>query len=42
MELFFSPFLKVLEKNKFDAVRFAPFWNEIVNNLREEDYITNL
>ncbi|CAK9137155.1 unnamed protein product [Ilex paraguariensis] len=33
---------QVLEKNKVDAARFAPFWNEIVKNLREEDYITNL
>ncbi|XP_071742690.1 callose synthase 9 [Rutidosis leptorrhynchoides] len=33
---------QVLAKNKFDAARFSPFWNEIVNNLREEDYITNL
>ncbi|WMV06849.1 hypothetical protein MTR67_000234 [Solanum verrucosum] len=32
----------VLERNKADAARFAPFWNEIVKNLREEDYITNL
>lgn len=31
-----------LEKNKFEAARFAPFWNEIIKNLREEDYITNL
>lgn len=31
----------VLERNKADAARFAPFWNEIVKNLREEDYITN-
>ncbi|KVH96178.1 1,3-beta-glucan synthase subunit FKS1-like, domain-1 [Cynara cardunculus var. scolymus] len=30
------------QKNKFDAARFSPFWNEIVKNLREEDYITNL
>ncbi|CAL4912246.1 unnamed protein product [Urochloa decumbens] len=29
------------ELNKFDASRFAPFWNEIVRNLREEDYISN-
>ncbi|KAL5209846.1 hypothetical protein ABZP36_005469 [Zizania latifolia] len=29
------------ELNKFDASRFAPFWNEIVRNLREEDYINN-
>ncbi|XP_073112798.1 callose synthase 9 isoform X2 [Elaeis guineensis] len=29
------------ELNKFDAARFAPFWNEIIQNLREEDYITN-
>lgn len=33
---------QVLEKNKVDAAQFAPFWNEIVRNLREEDYITNL
>ncbi|MFS7907498.1 putative 1,3-beta-glucan synthase [Helianthus anomalus] len=33
---------QVQEKSKFDAARFAPFWNEIVKNLREEDYITNL
>ncbi|XP_055818991.1 callose synthase 9 [Solanum dulcamara] len=32
----------ILERNKADAARFAPFWNEIVKNLREEDYITNL
>ncbi|KAL7084442.1 hypothetical protein ACP275_14G223700 [Erythranthe tilingii] len=31
-----------LEKNKIDAARFAPFWNEIVKNLREEDYISTL
>lgn len=30
-----------MERNKFDAARFAPFWNEIIKNLREEDYITN-
>ncbi|KAM3316552.1 hypothetical protein ACQJBY_034591 [Aegilops geniculata] len=29
------------ELNKLDASRFAPFWNEIVKNLREEDYISN-
>uniref|UniRef100_A0ACD5TTT0 Uncharacterized protein n=1 Tax=Avena sativa TaxID=4498 RepID=A0ACD5TTT0_AVESA len=29
------------ELSKFDASRFAPFWNEIVRNLREEDYINN-
>jgi hypothetical protein len=34
--------LKVVEKNKVDAARFSPFWNEIIRNLREEDYITNL
>ncbi|KAJ0974544.1 hypothetical protein J5N97_016509, partial [Dioscorea zingiberensis] len=33
---------QVLELNKFDAARFAPFWNEIIMCLREEDYITNL
>ncbi|WOL05975.1 Callose synthase 9 [Canna indica] len=30
-----------LELNRFDAARFAPFWNKIVDNLREEDYINN-
>lgn len=33
--------VQVVEKNKFDAARFSPFWNEIIRNLREEDYITN-
>ncbi|XP_020203976.1 callose synthase 9 [Cajanus cajan] len=33
--------VQVVEKNKVDAARFAPFWNEIIRNLREEDYITN-
>lgn len=37
-----TPNLKVVEKNKVDAARFSPFWNEIMRNLREEDYITNL
>ncbi|KAL5140392.1 Callose synthase 9 [Glycine soja] len=32
---------EVVEKNKVDAARFAPFWNEIIRNLREEDYVTN-
>ncbi|KAG5517650.1 hypothetical protein RHGRI_038144 [Rhododendron griersonianum] len=31
---------RVLEKNKADAARFSPFWNEIIKNLREEDYVT--
>ncbi|KAB1227940.1 Callose synthase 9 [Morella rubra] len=31
-----------LEKNKVDSARFAPFWDEIIKNLRDEDYITNL
>ena len=35
-------FVKVVEKDKFDAARFSPFWNEIIASLREEDYITNL
>ncbi|KAG4390306.1 hypothetical protein GLYMA_06G265440v4 [Glycine max] len=34
--------IQVVEKNKVDVVRFAPFWNEIIRNLREEDYLTNL
>ncbi|PIN22751.1 1,3-beta-glucan synthase/callose synthase catalytic subunit [Handroanthus impetiginosus] len=33
---------QVVEKNKIDAARFAPFWNEIIKNLREEDYISDL
>ncbi|KAJ4834525.1 Callose synthase 9 [Turnera subulata] len=33
---------EAVEKRKLDAVKFAPFWNEIIKNLREEDYITNL
>ncbi|RDX70037.1 Callose synthase 9, partial [Mucuna pruriens] len=33
--------VQVVEKNKVDAARFAPFWNEIIRNLREEDYITS-
>ncbi|RAL52099.1 hypothetical protein DM860_014926 [Cuscuta australis] len=31
-----------LERNKVDAAKFAPFWNEIIRNLREEDYINSL
>ncbi|XP_024020738.1 callose synthase 9 isoform X2 [Morus notabilis] len=31
---------EVVEKKKVDAARFSPFWNEIIKNLREEDYIT--
>ncbi|KAE8037014.1 hypothetical protein FH972_009641 [Carpinus fangiana] len=37
-----SSYSQDVEKNKVDAARFAPFWNEIIKNLREEDYITNL
>ncbi|KAH7543621.1 hypothetical protein FEM48_Zijuj02G0203200 [Ziziphus jujuba var. spinosa] len=33
---------EVVEKNKVDAARFSPFWNEIIKNLREEDYITDM
>ncbi|CAL5210331.1 unnamed protein product [Lathyrus oleraceus] len=33
--------VQVVEKNKVDAARFSPFWNEIIRNLREEDYIAN-
>ncbi|KAK4266518.1 hypothetical protein QN277_027422 [Acacia crassicarpa] len=29
-------------KNKVDAARFSPFWNEIIRSLREEDYISNM
>lgn len=38
--LLFSP--KVAERNKTDAAQFAPFWNEIIKNLREEDYVDDL
>uniref|UniRef100_A0A6N2M9D6 1,3-beta-glucan synthase n=1 Tax=Salix viminalis TaxID=40686 RepID=A0A6N2M9D6_SALVM len=31
-----------LEKRKIDAGIFAPFWNEIIHNFREEDYVNNL
>lgn len=34
--------LKAVVKNKVDAAHFAPFWNEIIKSLREEDYITDL
>ncbi|XP_017218249.1 callose synthase 9 isoform X1 [Daucus carota subsp. sativus] len=33
---------QVPEMVKADATRFSPFWNEIIRNLREEDYITSL
>ncbi|KAG6419846.1 hypothetical protein SASPL_116358 [Salvia splendens] len=33
---------QVVEKKKTDAAQFAPFWNEIIRNLREEDYIDDL
>ncbi|QCE05705.1 callose synthase [Vigna unguiculata] len=33
--------VQVVENSKVDAARFAPFWNEIISNLREEDYVTN-
>ncbi|KAH6814902.1 glucan synthase-like 10 [Perilla frutescens var. frutescens] len=33
---------QVMERNKIDAAQFAPFWNEIVKNLREEDYVNDL
>lgn len=33
---------EAIEKSKVDAARFAPFWNEIIKNLREEDYVNNL
>ncbi|KAF5447956.1 hypothetical protein F2P56_033466 [Juglans regia] len=32
----------VEKKKKVDAARFAPFWNEIIKSLRDEDYITDL
>ncbi|KAK4753686.1 hypothetical protein SAY87_001790 [Trapa incisa] len=35
-------FVKDVEASKMDAARFSPFWNEIVRNLREEDYISDL
>ncbi|XP_068639698.1 callose synthase 9 isoform X2 [Aristolochia californica] len=33
---------QVVERNRVDAARFSPYWNEIIRNLREEDYISNL
>ncbi|KAK7358028.1 hypothetical protein VNO80_17327 [Phaseolus coccineus] len=33
--------VQVVENSKVDAARFGPFWNEIIRNLREEDYVTN-
>ncbi|KAF1878778.1 hypothetical protein Lal_00047450 [Lupinus albus] len=33
--------IQAVDKNKFDAAQFSPVWNEIIRNLREEDYITN-
>lgn len=30
-----------VSKEKANAVRFAPYWNEIIVSLREEDYISN-
>lgn len=29
------------ENNKTYAAIFAPFWNEIIKSLREEDFISN-
>jgi len=29
------------ESNKIYAAMFAPFWNEIIKSLREEDFISN-
>ncbi|KAJ7545909.1 hypothetical protein O6H91_08G015900 [Diphasiastrum complanatum] len=28
-------------KDTVDAAKFAPFWNELISNLREEDFISN-
>ncbi|XP_048605441.1 callose synthase 9 [Brassica napus] len=33
---------KAVDKNIVDAAHFAPFWNQIIKFLREEDYITDL
>ncbi|KAK7345959.1 hypothetical protein VNO80_20472 [Phaseolus coccineus] len=33
--------VQVMENSKVDAARFAPFWNRIIRNVREEDYVTN-
>ncbi|XP_010535892.1 PREDICTED: callose synthase 9 isoform X2 [Tarenaya hassleriana] len=32
---------QVVEENKVDAAHFAPFWNQIIKSLREEDYIAD-
>ncbi|GFP79993.1 callose synthase 9 [Phtheirospermum japonicum] len=38
---YLQPSDQAVEKSKIDAAQFAPFWNEIVKNLREEDYISS-
>ncbi|KAL3620450.1 Callose synthase 9 [Castilleja foliolosa] len=38
---YLQPSGQAVEKSKLDAAQFAPFWNEIVKNLREEDYISS-
>lgn len=30
-----------VQRGRYEARKFAPFWNEIIKCLREEDYITN-
>ncbi|MCO5610096.1 hypothetical protein L7F22_064331 [Adiantum nelumboides] len=30
-----------VSKEKANAARFAPYWNEVITSLREEDYISN-
>ncbi|CAG7878192.1 hypothetical protein BRARA_E03232 [Brassica rapa] len=36
-----DPSHQAADKNKVDAAHFAPFWNQIIKCLREEDYITD-
>ena len=32
---------ETIQSKKDEASVFAPFWNEIINCLRAEDYVTN-
>ncbi|KAJ0249614.1 Callose synthase 9 [Hirschfeldia incana] len=36
-----DPSYQAVDKNIVDAAHFAPFWNQIIKCLREEDYITD-
>ncbi|WZY83448.1 hypothetical protein YC2023_029832 [Brassica napus] len=38
----YESLMNAVDKNIVDAAHFAPFWNQIIKCLREEDYITDL